>query len=149
MMLIDAKQLQACNAWRLSGPPGAGGEDRKCSGSTGWFDRTVEVQASSRLPESSRILQTVTVNQWWDDSEHVLKGVLSYKGAFQSILQQQSDLLLAQVNRQLLKHRVFYWVCLNRGADDEDVATQFDISLSEAADVIDDLLSEGLLQFDD
>lgn len=50
--------------------------------------------------------------------------------------------------RTSLKAQVFLWVCQNRGVDDEDVAKHFRLSGKLAGDLIDDLLREGLLDFD-
>ncbi len=46
-----------------------------------------------------------------------------------------------------LRARVFLWVSENPGADAEDVAHQFGISLADAVDITERLLQDGLLDF--
>ena len=48
-----------------------------------------------------------------------------------------------------MKQEILKWILANEGVDDEDVADHFDIHISEAVEIVEELLAEGLIGFDD
>jgi hypothetical protein len=133
------------------------------------FGRNAEVRITSRRERREGLLEISfpgtsaapdNIITWYAEGMRVLGGCeplarevpAGWDDAFTGwldILGAQAETEEAGHDRNALKQRIIDWLCQNTGSDSEDVSRHFDISGGLALELVDELIEEGRISYDE